>query len=246
MRAADLGGGAEQVGVALQLPVAAAEHVAREHHARVGGAAHAVDVLGRVRRAAHHHQLHALGLGRRDPRPRLDQHVRVVLGLQPAHEQHVAARLQAQALQHVAAAVLGQLGAVGHDPDAAPVARLVDARHGVRVGDRPGGQPRRQPLGGAQVGLGHPVPLAPVGVQAVHVDHGGDAGGAGDQAQRAVAGDEEQRHVGLDPARRRAGWTAACARTCPGTCCAPWAGAPASRPSTRGCRGRPRAGGSTR
>jgi hypothetical protein len=103
----DLGRGAEQVRVALELPVPAAEHVPGEDDARVGRAHHLADVLVRVGHAADDHELHPAGPVAVDPRERLDQLVRVVLGLEPADEQQVAPGLQPEALERLRATVAG-------------------------------------------------------------------------------------------------------------------------------------------
>ena len=134
-------------------------------------------------------------------RPRLDEHVRVVLRLEAADEEDVAARLEAELVERRAPVPARVLDAVGDDADAPAVAVLVDVGDGVGVGDRAVGPARRVALGEAQVALGGRGPLAAVGVQAVDVDDGRDAGEAGDEAQRRVAGDEEQRDVGLLRAR---------------------------------------------
>ena len=197
MGPAHLGRGAEHVGVALELPVAAAEHVAGEHHPGVGRAPHLTDVVIGVRRASDHGQLHSPRLGGRDPGERLDQQVRVVLRLQAPDEQDVLARLQAQPLERLRPIVSGILDAVGHHPDPLAVAPFEDLGHRVAVGDRLVSPARRGALGKAKVGLGEGRPLATIGVEPIDVDHGGDPRPPGDQAQRRVSRDEEQRHVGL-------------------------------------------------
>ncbi len=201
VRAADLRRSAEDVGVVLQLPVAAPEDVAREDHPRVAGALDLLDVVVRVRRAADDDELHALRPLAGDAAERLDEHVRVVLGLQAPDEQDVLVRLQAEALERLGAGVAGVLDAVRHDPDALAVALLEDLRDRVRVGDRRVRPLRRVALGEAQVRLRDGGPLRAVGVQAVDVDQRRDAGAARHQAHRAVAGDEEQRDVGPHAAR---------------------------------------------
>jgi len=191
----DPGRSAEQVRVTLQLPVAAPEHVSGEHDAGVGGAPHLTDVVVGVRRAADDHQLHAAGPSLVDPAERLDQQVRVVLGLQPADEQDVAPQLEAELLERPAAVVPGVLHAVGDDADPPAVAPLERVGDGVAVGDRPISEAGRGALGEAQVGLGQRRPLLAVGIESVDVDQGRDPGGPGDPAQRRVPGDEEQRDV---------------------------------------------------
>ena len=199
MGAADLGGGAEHVGVTLELPVAAAEDIAGEEHARVARAHDRADVVVRVGRAAHHDGLHAPRARPVDARERLDEQVRVVLGLQAPDEEDVLARLEPQALERLRARVPGVLDAVGHDADAAPVAALEHVRDRVRVGDGLVRPARRRALGEAQVGLRRCRPLAPVRVEAVDVDDGRDPRPTGDQAHGRVAGDEHQRDVGAQP-----------------------------------------------
>ncbi len=201
VRAAHLGRRAEDVGVALQLPVAAAEDVAGEDDARVAGALDLLDVVVGVGRAADDDELHPPRPLARDAAERLDEHVGVVLGLQAADEQDVAARLQPEAVERLGALVAGVLDAVRHDADALAVALLEDLGDRVRVGDRGVRPARRVALGEAQVGLGERRPLRAVGVQPVDVDHRRDAGAARDEAHRAVAGDEEQRDVGPQPPR---------------------------------------------
>ena len=134
MRAAHLGRGAEHAGVALQLPVALAEHVAGKDHPRVGRAPHAADVVVGVGGAAYHDELHPAAAERIDAAERLDEHVRVVLGLEPSDEQHVAVALEAELLEHAGAVVSGILDAVGDDADLA--ARTAERRSRPRRGCR--------------------------------------------------------------------------------------------------------------
>src|SRR5919198_3998015 len=113
----------------------------------------------------------------------------VVLGFQPADEENVSARLELEPLEQVAMHMVRNLGTVWNDADGAPVAPFVDLRHRVRVRDRACGQTGGEPLGAAEVRLREAVPLTAIGVEAVDVDEGGDAGRARDRAEGAVAGD---------------------------------------------------------
>ena len=145
-------GAQNDVGVALQLPVAAPEHVAGEDDARVALRWTLPDVLAGVRRAADDDELHPAGALGGDARERLDEHVRVVLGLQAPDEQHVLARLEAEALERLGPLVAGVL-------DAVRARRRSAGRSGCskmsattwRVGQRLVGPARRVALGEAQV-----------------------------------------------------------------------------------------------
>jgi hypothetical protein len=85
--------------------------------------------------------------------------VRVVLRLETADEQDVAARLQAEPPQRAVAVAARVLDAVGDDADPAAVAGLEDVGDRVGVGQRLVGPARRAALGEAQVGLGQRRPL---------------------------------------------------------------------------------------
>ena len=94
VRAADLGRRDEDGRVAQELAVRGPELVAGEEDAVVPGRAQLCLVLLRVGGVADDHQAQ-VGL---QPAERLDQHVRVVLRHEPADEEDVAARRQAEAL----------------------------------------------------------------------------------------------------------------------------------------------------
>ncbi len=196
MGPADAGGGAEQIGVALKLPVAPPEDVPGKHHSRVGRPPHLADVLVGVRRAPDDHQLHPARPQTVDPRERLDEQMRVVLGLQPADEQDVAPRLQPELVQGPPAVVARVGDAVGDHADPPPVALLVGGRDRVAVGDGPIGEARRRALGEAQVGLGRGRLLA-VGVQAVDVDERRDA--RRPRARRRPRAERSWRSASLPP-----------------------------------------------
>src|SRR6202023_1308098 len=100
--------------------------------ARVSLALDLADVLPRVRGAADDDELHAAGAGRRDARERLDEHVRVVLRLDAADEQHVLARLEPELGELAGAVEARVLDAVGDHADSPAVALLEDLRDRVR------------------------------------------------------------------------------------------------------------------
>jgi len=116
MRAADLGRRAEQVGVALKLPVATPEHVPREDDPGVGAAPDLADVVIGLGRTADDHQLHPGGPRAIDAAERVDQHVWVVLGLQAADEQDVAAGFEAEPVQRLRLVVTGSCTPYGITP----------------------------------------------------------------------------------------------------------------------------------
>ena len=126
----------------------------------------------------------------------LQHDVHSVLRHQPADHQDIAALLQAIAGQVVVAGWRRQLGAVGDVGGRAAEARGVEALDDARIGHRALGQARREPFGQAQVQAGACSPLRALGVQAVHVEHRGDARQAGQPDEGTVAGDEVDGHVG--------------------------------------------------
>jgi hypothetical protein len=142
--AADLGRGAERVGVALQLPVAAPEDVAREDHAGIALAAHLLDVLVGVRRAADDDELHPA----RDVAGMRAHASTSTCGLfsgsrRPTNRTYSRGS-RPEALQRRTCAGLGVrrlLDAVGHDADALAVALLEDLRDRVGVGQAVSAQP---------------------------------------------------------------------------------------------------------
>ena len=95
MSAADLGGHHKEGGVARQLAIAVAEHVAGKDDPRVGRRLERRLVFVGVGGVADDHEPQP-GL---EPRERLEQDVSVVLGHQAAHEEDVVARLQPEALE---------------------------------------------------------------------------------------------------------------------------------------------------
>ena len=213
VRAAHFGRRDEDGRVAEELAVRGPELVAGEEDAVVPGRAQLGLVLLRVGGVADDHQAQ-VGL---QPSERLDEHVRVVLRHEPADEEDVAARREAQTLERAVGAgrpaspgaggrrvgrptprrrrAVLQLGSVG-DVDGLVAVGAVQLLDGARVGDRDRGEGGRRLLRETEVAARPGAPLGAVRVQTVDVDGGGDAEEPAEPGERAVAGDEVDRHVG--------------------------------------------------
>ena len=200
MRAAHLGGLDEDQRVAGQLGVGIAELVAGEDDRGVAPRAglERGDVLRDVGRVAGDHTFH-IRRGAPLPaqgQPGLHQVMGAVLRHQPADEQHVAARHQAEAPQDFARRARRHVRAIRDEDGLRPVCLSVVCLHAPRVGDHDVGEAGRQALRPADVALGKRAPLAALPVQPVHIKNNPRlAEQARDQAERGVAGDEDDQPV---------------------------------------------------
>jgi hypothetical protein len=168
MSAADLGRLYVSRRMRPQDAVAIAVDRPKETNPSISGGMKAGDVLGGIRGIADNRK-RKIG---RDARVRLDHHVRVVLGFQPAHVQHVASRLKAETRK-------GAI--VGHALEIRPVReviRLSAVGAGVVVLDRAGisyevdGQMCREPRADAVVTPTDHIPFRALPLESVDVqDH---------------------------------------------------------------------------